>query len=43
VIGSIRHEDTEYDSMLMAGVPRAEARDHIRNDIDRVLARWERA
>jgi hypothetical protein len=42
VIASIRHEDTDYDAMLMAGVPRAEARDRIRPDIDRVLARWER-
>ncbi|GAA5160185.1 MULTISPECIES: DUF2293 domain-containing protein [Amycolatopsis] len=41
VIASIRHEDTDYDAMLMAGVPRAEARERIRGDIDRVLARWE--
>ncbi|GHF81905.1 hypothetical protein FHX82_004592 [Amycolatopsis bartoniae] len=42
VIASVRHEDTDYDAMLMAGVPRAEARDRIRRDIDRVLVRWER-
>ncbi|GAB3001647.1 DUF2293 domain-containing protein [Amycolatopsis acidiphila] len=42
VVASIRHEDTDYDAMLMAGVPRAEARDRIRPGIDRVLARWER-
>ncbi|MEV4465198.1 DUF2293 domain-containing protein [Micromonospora echinofusca] len=40
VIASIRHEDTEYDRLLMAGVPRNEARERIRTDIDRVLAAW---
>ncbi|OLR95210.1 DUF2293 domain-containing protein [Actinokineospora bangkokensis] len=40
VVAAIRHEETDYDVMLMAGVPRAEARDRIRDDIDRVLARW---
>ncbi|WP_121161121.1 DUF2293 domain-containing protein [Micromonospora pisi] len=40
VIASIRHEDTGYDHLLMAGVPRAEARERIRTDIDRVLAAW---
>jgi hypothetical protein len=40
VIASIRHEDTEYDRLLMAGVPRSEARERIRTDIDRVLAAW---
>lgn len=40
VIASIRHEDTEYDQMLMTGVPRTEARERIRADIDRVLVVW---
>lgn len=40
VIASVRHEDTEYDALLMSGVPRAAARDRIRADVDRVLARW---
>jgi hypothetical protein len=40
VVASIRHLDTAYDEMLMAGVPRAEARMRIREDIDRVLQRW---
>jgi hypothetical protein len=40
VIASIRHEDTAYDELLMAGVPREEARQRIRADIDRVLERW---
>jgi hypothetical protein len=37
VVASVRHEDTEYDSLLMSGVPRDEARDRIRPDIERVL------
>ena len=39
VVASVRHEDTEYDSLLMSGVPR-EARDQVRPDIDRVLNGW---
>ncbi|HVV10265.1 DUF2293 domain-containing protein [Amycolatopsis sp.] len=42
VIASVRHLDTDYDALLMAGVPRAEARDRIRGTIDKVLAGWER-
>jgi hypothetical protein len=40
VMASVRHEDTEYDSLLMSGVPRQEARDRIRPDIDRLLNAW---
>jgi hypothetical protein len=40
LVASVRHEDTEYDSLLMSGVPRDEARDRIRTDIDRVLDAW---
>ncbi|MER7211163.1 DUF2293 domain-containing protein [Streptosporangium sp. NPDC000239] len=40
VIASVRHLDTDYDRLLMSGVPRAEARERIRSGIDRVLARW---
>jgi hypothetical protein len=40
VIASVRHEDTDYDALLMSGVPRMEARDHIRPRIDEVLAGW---
>lgn len=40
VVAAIRHEETEYDSMLMAGVARAEARERIREEIDRVLVLW---
>ncbi|GLY66320.1 DUF2293 domain-containing protein [Amycolatopsis taiwanensis] len=41
VIASVRHLDTAYDDLLMSGVPRALARERIRADLDRVLARWE--
>ncbi|MBB4920479.1 DUF2293 domain-containing protein [Streptosporangium saharense] len=40
VIASVRHLDTDYDRLLMTGVPRARAREHIRADIDRVLTSW---
>jgi hypothetical protein len=40
VVASIRHEDTDYDDLLMSGVARADARDRIRPAIDRVLAAW---
>lgn len=42
VVASVRHEDTAYDELLMAGVPREQARERIRTDIDRVLERWRR-
>jgi len=42
VVASVRHEDTAYDELLMTGVPREQARERIRNDIDRVLERWRR-
>ncbi|WP_250036123.1 DUF2293 domain-containing protein [Paractinoplanes maris] len=42
VVASVRHEDTPYDELLMAGVPRDEARTQIRDDIDRVLELWQR-
>jgi hypothetical protein len=40
VVASIRHQDTDYDDLLMSGVPREEARDRIRPAIDRILAAW---
>ena len=42
VVASVRHEDTDYDRLLMSGVPRPEARERIRTDIDRVLDGWRR-
>jgi hypothetical protein len=43
VVASVRHLDTSYDSLLMAGLPRDVARDQVRSDIDRVLAAWRTA
>jgi hypothetical protein len=40
VVAAVRHEDTDYDTLLMSGVPRADARDQIRPAIDRVLSTW---
>jgi hypothetical protein len=43
VVASVRHQDTRYDDLLMAGVPREEARARVGPDIDRVLDTWQRA
>jgi hypothetical protein len=40
VMASVRHEDTDYDSLLMSGVPRAIARDQTRRAVDCFLAAW---
>ncbi|GAB3572090.1 DUF2293 domain-containing protein [Amycolatopsis endophytica] len=40
VVASVRHLDTDYDRLLMDGMPRMEAREQIRADLDRVLERW---
>ncbi|GAA0250978.1 DUF2293 domain-containing protein [Cryptosporangium japonicum] len=42
VVASVRHLDTDYDALLMRGVPRREARDRIRTRIDQVLTGWRR-
>jgi hypothetical protein len=42
VVASVRHEDTPYDELLMAGAPRLEAREAVRDDVERVLDRWRR-
>jgi hypothetical protein len=40
VVASVRHEDTSYDELLMAGVDRRQARDQVREQLDKVLTRW---
>jgi hypothetical protein len=40
VVAAIRHEDTHYDDLLMSGVPRDEARELVRHDIDRLVSEW---
>jgi hypothetical protein len=42
VVASIRHVDTAYDELLMDGVPREQARERIRDEIDHVLEQWRR-
>jgi site-specific recombinase XerC len=43
VIAAIRHKHTKYDRLLMRGFDRKNARDAVRDDIDRVLERWSGA
>ena len=43
VVAWIRHQHTNYDSLLMAGNARSDARDLIRDDVRRVLAAWSRS
>ncbi len=40
VIAHIRHAETEYDALLANDLPRGEARDRVKDDVDRVIARW---
>ena len=40
VVAAVRHEDTRYDDLMMNGVPRGEARELVREDIDRVVRSW---
>jgi hypothetical protein len=43
VAASVRHEDTDYDSLLMTGVPRDVARQRIQPVIDEKLTAWRRS
>ncbi len=43
VIAHIRHEHTDYDQLLMNGVPRDEARQRIRARVEQVVVQWESA
>ena len=40
VIAHVRHVHTNYDSLLMRGVDRRDAREQIRGSLDKVLGRW---
>ena len=42
VVAHVRHDETHYDELLARGVERRDARDRVREDIDRVLSRWRR-
>ncbi|MEU6880600.1 DUF2293 domain-containing protein [Streptomyces sp. NPDC046712] len=43
VRAAVRHVDTEYDTLLMRGVPRHQARTRVAPAIDAVLRAWRRA
>jgi hypothetical protein len=40
VVAAVRHEDTDYEELLGTAMPRLDARDHVRDDVDRILAAW---
>ena len=40
VSAAVRHQDTSYDELLMAGVERADARARVRGQVARVLDGW---
>jgi hypothetical protein len=40
VVASVRHSDTAYDELLMAGVDRSDARGRVHDDVERVLDEW---
>jgi len=40
VLASVRHEETAYDELMMSGVARAEARERVRAEVERVLSCW---
>jgi len=40
IVAHVRHEHTRYDALLMQGTDRLDARQLVREQIDRVLRRW---
>lgn len=40
VAAHVRHAETRYDVLLARGIERWEARDRVREDVERVLTRW---
>ena len=40
VVASVRHEDTDYEELLAAGTDRLDAREQVREDVDRILTGW---
>jgi hypothetical protein len=42
VVAHVRHDETLYDGRLARGVERWDARDRVREDVDRVLSRWRK-
>jgi hypothetical protein len=42
VVAHVRHDETHYDELLARGVERRDARERVREDVDRVLSRWRK-
>jgi hypothetical protein len=40
VVASVRHQNTDYDALLMAGLPRNVARQRVQHVIDKVIEAW---
>lgn len=40
VAADVRHNETRYDELLARGLERWDARDRVREDVDRMLSRW---
>ncbi|MGH8963369.1 MAG: DUF2293 domain-containing protein [Jatrophihabitantaceae bacterium] len=40
VMAAIRHQDTRYEDLLMSGNARSDARELVRDDVDRVTQSW---
>lgn len=40
VAASVRHRDTSYDSLLMAGIDRSAAREEVRREVTRIVDTW---
>ena len=43
VAAAVRHVDTPYDELLMAGIDRLEARARVRPEVELVIADWQRS
>ena len=41
VVAHVRHVETRYDELLARGIDRRGARDRVREEVDRVVSRWE--
>jgi hypothetical protein len=42
VVAHVRHGETHYGELLARGVERRDARDRVREDVDRMLSRWRK-
>jgi hypothetical protein len=40
VVAAVRHEDTDYEELLATGTARLDAREQVRDNVDRILAGW---